>query len=171
MLIQERLIEENWQAVNESRAYIPWTDEFSVGIQEIDEQHKVLVNLLNNLYEEAIIKQASLTTIHAVLDELVQYTIVHFAVEESLYRIFNYPGYEIHAEQHQHLKKQVIDICIKLKTTENTVSLELLSFLRKWLKEHILQDDKAAASFLLQQNLQKSWSQRSWIGKIWNSLH
>ena len=38
------------------REFIPWDDELSVGIQEIDEQHKILVNLINRLFNEALVK-------------------------------------------------------------------------------------------------------------------
>ena len=64
--------------------YIPWSEDLSVGLEEIDEQHKILINLINRLFNEAILKRADKALISDILDELIQYTIVHFAVEESL---------------------------------------------------------------------------------------
>ena len=147
---------------------IEWTDDLSVNIQEIDEQHKILVDLVNKLYK-SIITQTEKNTVYDVLNELVQYTTIHFAVEESLMRIFDYPHYEEHKKHHEALKKQVVDLQDKVwETAEDSVSMELLRFLRGWLTKHIMQEDKRYVSFFLDKGLQPTWAKRSWIGKIWH---
>lgn len=157
------------------RNLIEWTNELSVGIQEIDEQHKILVDLLNRLHE-AIITRHEKDVIGGILSELIQYTIVHFAVEESLMRIFDYPDYEEHKRHHAELTGEVFKFQEKISkgelTAENSgASMELWKFLRKWLTEHILVDDKKYSPFLLQRGLKASWSKKSsWIGKkIWGN--
>lgn len=75
--------------------FIVWSDELSVGIEEIDEQHKVLVNLINRMHN-AIAEKHGSEVVSGILAELVDYTKIHFAVEESLLRILGYPGYEEH---------------------------------------------------------------------------
>lgn len=150
---------------------IEWNNELCVGIDEIDEQHKVLVGLLNKLYRETIIQKGGFIVVNGILKELVQYTIIHFAVEESLFRIFDYHSYESHKKQHDNLKKDVIDIYGRVKRGEDAVNIELLMFLRKWLQTHILKDDKQSSAFLLEKGLKGSWSKRSWVGKIWDSMH
>ena len=153
------------------KEFIPWADELSVGIEEIDEQHKVLVVLINKLYDETVKPYPNSTVVEDILNELVQYTIVHFALEESLFRIFDYPYYEAHRKQHEELKKEVIAIQTKFRTDAKAVNLELIHFLRKWLREHIMGTDKKYTGFFLEKGLKGSWTKRSWIGKIWDSVY
>jgi len=149
---------------------VEWSDELSVGIEEIDEQHKILVNLLNRLHE-AIITKHEADVIKEVLNGLTQYTIIHFAVEESLMRIFDFPGYEAHKRHHEELTKQVIDLKQKIDSGEAEVSMDVLHFLRGWLTNHIMREDKGYSPYFLKRGLKQSWSQRSWVGKIWDSVH
>jgi hemerythrin len=146
---------------------IDWTEELSVGIQELDEQHKVLIELLNRLHE-ALITRTDILVINDILSELMQYTIVHFAVEESLMRILDYPLYEEHKKYHGELTNQVVDLQTKAKKREVTASMQLWRFLRNWLTRHILVEDKKYTHFFLERGLKKTWTQRSWKEKIWN---
>ncbi|MDW7645240.1 MAG: bacteriohemerythrin [Desulfuromonadales bacterium] len=149
-------------------AFMEWNDKISVGIEEIDEQHKQLLDLINRLYSAMVSGEQKLQVAKDVLNELMQYTIVHFAVEESLFRIFNYPDYEEHCAHHYKLREQVIDINRKVQSGEKMVTPELLVFLRKWLTNHIMVEDKAYAPVLLERGLKKNWEKKSWIGKIWS---
>lgn len=147
--------------------FISWNDNISVGIQEIDEQHKQLVELINRLYDAMVEGENKQETAREILTELTQYTIVHFAVEESLFRIFDYPEYESHREHHQELRAQVADINARVQEGERMITPELLFFLRKWITNHIMVEDKAYAPFLLDKGIEKSWRRSSWLGRIW----
>ncbi len=149
------------------KLFVEWTDELSVGIEEIDEQHKVLVNLINRLFDETVVHQADPTVMDEILHELIEYTVIHFAVEESLFRIFDYPETELHTRHHNELKAQVLEIQKKVKQREAVVNTELLIFLKKWLENHILHEDKRYGPFLIKQGVKSSWAKRSWLGKIW----
>ena len=149
------------------KVLIEWTPDLTVGIQEIDEQHKILIKLLNDLYH-SIIKRTENEVIYDILNELVQYTVVHFAVEESLMRIFNYPNYDEHKKHHEELKKQVIELQTKVWDNEALVSMELLKFLKDWLTKHILMEDKKYSPFFLKRGLEQNWAKKSWVGKIWD---
>lgn len=154
----------------DTKEFISWSDELSVGLQEIDEQHKILINLINRLFNEAILHKADKTVISAILEELVQYTIVHFAVEESLFRIFDYPDTEMHQAHHDKLKQEVSSFQKKFAGGA-VIDIELMNFLRKWLTHHIMMDDKKYTPFFLEKGLKAKWTkQRSWMGKIWESL-
>lgn len=120
---------------------IEWSDEFSVGIQEIDEQHKVLVGLLNQLHK-AIREHHGRATSREILGRLAEYTRTHFLLEESLMRLTHYPGLEIHKQQHQDLMHQVEALQHKVDTENVAISFELLHFLRNWLVQHINDSDK-----------------------------
>jgi len=115
--------------MSDTKEFMPWSEEFSVGIQEIDEQHKILANLVNHLFSEAILKKPDHAVIDGILNELIQYTIIHFAVEESLFRIFDYPDGNSHQQHHDQLKNEVIKIQEKFKNGA-TVDIELMNFLK-----------------------------------------
>ena len=93
---------------------LAWTDDLSVGIEEIDRQHKELVNILNELHEAITQRRASSACV-AILDELIEYTRVHFTVEESLFRILGYPGYGPHHQEHEKLIEQIVGLQRKIK--------------------------------------------------------
>ena len=152
-----------------SKSFVEWTDELSVGIEEIDEQHKLLVNLINRLFEQTVVHKADNNSqiMEEILHELVEYTVIHFAVEESLFRIFHYPDTELHTKHHDDLKAQVVEIQEKVKKGEVTINVELLMFLKRWLEHHILYEDKLYGPFLLEQGVKKSWAEKSWLGRIW----
>ena len=152
------------------KEYIPWSEDLSVGLEEIDEQHKILINLINRLFNEAILKRADKSLISDILDELIQYTIVHFAVEESLFRIFDYPDSEAHQEHHDQLKNEVVSF--RKKFQDGTpIDIELMGFLKKWITLHIMKDDKKYTPFFLEKGFKAKWTkQQSWMGKIWSSF-
>lgn len=148
--------------------FVQWTPEISVGIQEIDEQHKHLVQLLNNLFDVMIENRPDRDAIaRKTLIELLNYTAVHFAVEESLFRIFGYPDYERHKKLHDQLKSEVSDIALRVQSGETRVDTKLLVFMKNWITSHIMQEDKSYSPFLLQQGVKKSWTQKSWLGRLW----
>lgn len=151
-----------------ARPFLEWTDNLSVGIQEIDEQHKVLIRLINNLYEDAVVKQSPPDVTKETVKKLVLYAIVHFAVEESLFRIFGYPEAETHIRRHVHLKAQVLELQRKIKRGE-TMTDKDLRFLKGWLSDHILQEDQLYAPYLIKAGVKNLWGQKSWLGKVWNS--
>ena len=151
-----------------SKQFAEWSDELSVGIEEIDVQHKILVELVNRLYDETIVKKAELTVLDEILHELVEYTIIHFAVEESLFRIFDYPATEIHTKHHDDLKLQVLDLQKKVRSGEVTVNTKLLLFLKNWLQHHILEEDKLYGPFLIQQGVKSSSPKSSWLSRLWH---
>ncbi|WP_281646264.1 bacteriohemerythrin [Parendozoicomonas sp. Alg238-R29] len=149
---------------NNNRELITWTDEFSVGIQEIDEQHKTLVDLLNNLYvairEHHGNKEATNT-----LCELATYTRIHFTVEESLMSITGYPEYEKHKYQHKLLADQLNEFQEKV-VNGTPISVELLHFLKNWLTHHILEDDMAYAPHMIKKGIRTHHTKRSLIDRL-----
>lgn len=152
------------------KEFFTWSDEISVGIEEIDEQHKQLISIINRLYNAIIYTAEGQTeVVKALMEELTQYTLVHFAVEESLFRIFDYPEYEAHFRHHENLRQQVIDINEKIQRGEEQGTIDLMSFLRKWLRNHIMVEDKRYSPYLINQGIKATWANKSWIGRIWRS--
>ncbi len=121
-----------------------WSAEFSVGIPEIDEQHMMLFSLLNQL-GAAIHEKHGSSACTRILDELVEYTRLHFALEESLMRLSGYPGLEAHKRLHRDLIDDVGVLRAKVQQGKAAISFELMQFLRRWLTRHILQSDQEYA--------------------------
>lgn len=135
---------------------INWSDEFSVDIQEIDEQHKKLVGLINALYT-ALASKDQASKVEAILDELVEYTRTHFAVEECLLRLFDYPGYDEHKAIHDKIVERVVVFQSQYKAGDQTVGMELLYFLKDWLMNHIHKVDKKYSPHLTSRGVKKAW--------------
>jgi len=150
--------------------FVEWTDELSVGIEEIDEQHKVLVGLVNEMHE-AIQRHHARDVVRRVLDQLASYTKTHFVVEESLMRILNYPDYEPHKQEHDTLIAQIEELQQKLDAGKASVNFELMHFLKVWLTKHIMESDKAYSAHFINAGANPKLQQRSWASKLWHSLH
>ena len=120
---------------------IAWSNQFSVGVQEVDKQHQVLVGILNRL-GTALDGQVSGVDNRQVIDELEQYTVYHFGTEERLMREISYAGIDRHVHEHQAFVKQVSQMVTQLDHGQGPSLVELLLFLRDWLVSHILHSDR-----------------------------
>ncbi|BAI81005.1 methyl-accepting chemotaxis protein [Deferribacter desulfuricans SSM1] len=133
--------------IDVSGNFIEWSDKLSVGIDKFDKQHKNLVRLINEIYD-AVNDDKSASVLEKILNELVEYTVYHFDSEEEAFKRFGYPEYEKHREIHEDLKTQVGEFLEKYKKGDTAVGFNLLSFLKKWLINHIMGEDKKYSSFL-----------------------
>lgn len=146
---------------------IVWSDELSVGIEEIDAQHKVLVDLLNQLHIAILTQHGSAEAMH-VLGELIDYTRIHFAVEESLMRVLGYPDYEAHKAGHEQLLQQVMDLQRRLLEEGHGITFELLHFLKRWLSVHIMESDRAYSPYFLARGVQARYEKPSLLRRLWS---
>ena len=119
-----------------------WTDKLSVGVGVLDEDHKRLVGMVNALYD-AMQAGHGKVSLGRILDELVQYTKVHFAREEKLFAQTVYPAAAAHKWEHDALTSQVLDVQQKYATGATAaLSIDVLHFLKKWLLNHIQGTDQ-----------------------------
>jgi hemerythrin len=140
---------------------VQWSNEYSVEIQEIDEQHKCIVNYINEIYE-ALSRKESHDLIADVIQKLVEYTKIHFAVEETLMRIFDYEEYQQHKMIHDRLVQQALTYQGRFLAGDPKVGMELLLFLKEWLFSHINQVDKRYISTFHAAGVKKSWLKKFW---------
>ncbi len=140
---------------------ITWSDEYSVEIQEIDEQHKRLIQIINELYD-AVATKKKREQLSAIIRELVDYTKVHFAVEETLMRIFHYAEYEGHKQIHDNIVAKVTDFQHKFEAGDDQVGMELLMFLKEWLFDHINKVDKRYSNHFTKHGVKKNWLRKFW---------
>lgn len=140
---------------------IQWDDLYSVEIQEIDEQHKCLIEIMNELYT-ALANRSNPQLVGDVLDKLVDYTRIHFAVEETLMRLFHYSDYDDHKAIHDKIVARVEEFQGKYHLGDTHVGMELLMFLRDWLFDHINKVDKQYTKTFHKAGVQKTWLKRFW---------
>jgi hemerythrin-like metal-binding protein len=124
-----------------------WDDTLSVQIQEIDEDHRRLVELFNILNHSVAEGDAS-NYIEAVMEELICCTAWHFRHEERLMLKYGYEGFEEHKMEHQELIESVRALQQKLLQEGKSVSSEDIEFLERWLTGHILGADIDLGSYL-----------------------
>lgn len=117
-------------------AFMNWNDEFSVSIKSIDVQHKVLFRMINE-FAEAFHKETPREEIALLIDELVNYTVVHFAKEEKLFAILDYDDTAAHIATHKALIAKVTDIRNAFNRGEDILTQDTLEFLKSWLINHI----------------------------------
>jgi len=129
-------------------ALVEWNKTLSIGIKSVDDQHKVLVKLLNNL-NDALDQGRADIALKQIFDELAIYTEKHFSYEEALFKKYGYPNQKAHIQEHQELIIQVQNLKEKMLAGEFMINIEVMNFLKDWLTEHILKTDKAFAPFLI----------------------
>jgi len=132
---------------------IIWDSYYSIGYDLIDEQHKKLIDLINELYA-SFIKGNAKEKAPLILEEMIKYTDYHFKTEEKFFEKYNY----IETDEHKIIHKSFVDKAVELKTGVDsgkvTVSYDIMNFLRKWLLEHILGEDKKFAAFFKEKNIE-----------------
>lgn len=126
---------------------ITWNEALSVNIKEINVQHKKLISMINEL-NSAMGSGKGKEIMGGVLSGLVDYTKSHFAAEEGLLQKHQYPGYLNHKAEHDKLTKQVVDIANTFNAGKAVVTVEIMSFLKNWLTNHIQAIDKKYSSHL-----------------------
>lgn len=128
---------------------IVWHDKLVTGIGKIDEQHQILVNLLN----EANIKLTpnnNAKFLEEITRNLLSYALYHFETEEGLMQKYGYiEDSDAHIRQHRSFSAKVVAVRNDIKTGLPISREDLLSFLNSWLINHILNTDKQFAAFLL----------------------
>ena len=128
-------------------ALITWSDQLSVGVKCIDDQHTVLFDAINELHA-AMMKGQGRAKVGELLCTLLVYTRSHFANEEEMMAAAKYPGLPQHCIKHRALTKQVEDYIARHQRGDATISHDLADFLSDWLTAHIQSVDKSYGPFL-----------------------
>ena len=119
-------------------AHIEWTDDLDTGIAVIDKQHHRIVEYINELYDMR--NSTDRAALEKILQNLVDYTLSHFAFEESLMEDANYSFINGHKKVHEMFTRRVGDFMQRFNMGED-ITEELLSVLKAWLINHIRSDD------------------------------
>lgn len=124
-----------------------WTENFSVNVRKLDDQHKKLVEMVNDL-DDAIRDGNDDEVLKDVLRRLLDYTAYHFVTEEKILEQYEYPDLLRHRSDHNTLSWRVLDLRARYEAGDGVDAREVLDFLTGWLKKHILYSDKQYGTFL-----------------------
>ncbi|MEO5353395.1 MAG: bacteriohemerythrin [Magnetococcus sp. XQGC-1] len=116
---------------------IDWSDHLSVGVALVDEDHKELVGMVNELFSACFVGVGD-DAVADILAKVIDYTQYHFTREEAFLREHASPDLPAHAEEHRQLTEQVLAIS---RQGASALSEDVLVFLRDWLTHHILETD------------------------------
>ncbi|MCL2558007.1 MAG: bacteriohemerythrin [Treponema sp.] len=134
----------------ESGIFMPWDEQYSIGIGLVDRQHKELLRLTNMLHSacregSTAAQGAFQSTVHALVD----YVQVHFATEEKLMRQFRFTGMEDHLNEHREFVRTVLDKVRVFQKGELFVPLAFTGFLKEWIIGHIARADKKLGTYIV----------------------
>ena len=123
-----------------------WSSEYETGNAAVDEQHKELFNLVQQVIDVGALDTKE--NIETVIGFLANYAVSHFAMEEALMVESKYPEYTQHKAIHDEFVQNVVAFINRLKTEGESVSVNdtINNFVTVWLKEHIMGSDKAMAT-------------------------
>jgi len=129
---------------------ITWSNILSVGVDEIDEDHRKLIDTFNIL-SQSVAEGQPPRYLAAVLEELINCTAWHFSHEERLMLQYGYEGLEEHRAAHLELISSVRALQQDILEGNRAIADSVIEFLERWLTEHILTDDLKLGSFLSQE--------------------
>ena len=133
---------------NGSGALIEWDeDTFSVGIPDMDNQHKKLFNIINRLNADIHAGDTG-ESARRTLDNLVEYAKLHLDHEEALLRKHHYPNFDSHKQIHDNIRAKVGALYDRYKNGEEGVLVEIMIFLKDWLYSHIQKVDKKYGAYI-----------------------
>ncbi len=137
----------NLDAATSANTFIVWNDDLRLGIDVIDEQHKVLCNYINDLYR-AMQNNASDKVLSDLLDALADYTVTHFKDEENIFGGSRYPDVAAHKEVHRKFVNKLVEFKQQLNSGSAVLSIKLLEFLKDWLIKHIMGTDRQYVQYV-----------------------
>jgi len=120
--------------------FIKWQEEYNFGIPEIDAQHHSVFDLIDELNEAFVNREAALK-MNSLLDSLKKYADNHFATEEKYFVDVKFSKADDHIKSHQLYKEKILELT-KMHKQGLNVTYSLMTFLRNWWIQHIQNEDK-----------------------------
>lgn len=117
-----------------------WTDEYCIGIESIDDQHRTLFYLVDHL-EKVIQKRQAVLEICKALKQLESYVFTHFAEEEKFMLDNKYENYKLHKEKHLFFEQKIENFWENVRENSLLTGTKIINFLNGWLVEHIVYED------------------------------
>jgi hemerythrin len=138
----------------DENSIVEWNDRLSVSIPIIDEQHKSLVDMTNDLYVGCLQgDEAAVLYFKTAVRKAVDYVKYHFATEERILENINYPRIAEHKKQHEDFVKEILHGVKEFEEGKKFVPNVFVRYLRDWILTHIAVADKNYAEYII--NLKK----------------
>ena len=131
---------------------IVWKDEFSVGVEVLDQQHKQIIEAINSLIDKPRIFFKS-QNVSSTLMDLTNYVSEHFLLEERLLQENGYPTLLEHSKKHTRYSDRIADFYKESLEGNREVQKELMEFLTDWWTNHILQEDMQYKEFFKEKGI------------------
>ncbi len=136
--------------------YFKWKDEYSVGIETIDNQHKHLFEIGLRIVDlaNANDKYDHYDEIMQVIQELKDYTVYHFGFEEELMEKFEYGDYEKHKFHHFFAVKKIQKFGKEdFDENQKETIMKLVAFISDWISNHILHEDQKYKELFIEKGI------------------
>ncbi|MDD3287383.1 MAG: bacteriohemerythrin [Alphaproteobacteria bacterium] len=129
-------------------AFFEWSEEISVGIEIIDEEHKIWISYVNDLHE-AISSDQTNAILNKLIESIIAYSFYHFKQEEALFSQTDYPDVLLHKNEHQKHLQYMSDFQNKFRANKaDPLSIDFLFYMKKWLINHIQEMDQQYVSYV-----------------------
>lgn len=133
---------------------VSWNDSYSVHVHEMDNQHKRLFELINQLHDAMLAGKGN-ETMDSILRGLKEYTITHFSAEEKYMEQFKYIGLVEQKREHASFIKKIEEYEKQLKDRKLGLSIDVMNYLKDWLIHHIQSVDSRYGETFQQHGLNK----------------
>lgn len=127
--------------MNSLRPKLEWEEKYSVGVLEIDNQHKKLFEVINEIMD-VIGGHFEQEKVNQLINKLLEYKKFHFATEKKYFKEFNYEGAAEHVLEHQKFGEKLASLQEKYKDDLVNFSFALIEFLEDWLINHLMNEDQ-----------------------------
>jgi hemerythrin len=133
---------------SKSKEHVSWSDSYSMGVKIIDDQHKGLLNYVNDLFNHSTGDEAEERAYFTeVIQQAVQYIKMHFQTEEKLMLSTKFPGYEGHKKTHDDFTLTVIKSVKDFESGKRLVLEKFAYFLKDWVLTHVAIVDRQYAEY------------------------
>jgi hemerythrin-like metal-binding protein len=135
-----------------ARHFVAWQDDMTVGVESIDNDHKNLLSLINDL-QTAVYYHMGESFERKAIGELVDYTKYHFEREEGMMRAADYPNFQAHKLEHLEMIAQVKEFLAAYDKDRGATVDKMGDFLKTWLVNHIRGSDQKYTPYLREQGI------------------
>jgi hemerythrin-like metal-binding protein len=131
---------------------LKWRESYETGVEQMDAQHKQLIQLVNQLY--TILRQKDgLDALDAILQEMSDYSEQHLRDEEALLQKYGYPELNRQKHSHQEYYETIDELSAEMEVDKYEAAQKIYRFLRKWWIDHIVGEDKEYGEYLREKGI------------------
>jgi len=129
-------------------SFITWSDFLSIGVPEVDKQHKQLVQMVNCLHDH-MLKGDAKDILSRMLARIIELIGIHFVTEERIMKQHEFPHAQEHMREHKKFLDTAVDLQNRFNSEHTDVTGETMEFLDEWLYQHLMVSDKLLGEHIL----------------------